>query len=167
MEDYKLFLESRRYEEFISISDEEIVATEFNFVNLLFPLGNLSSETFVFTIRDLREDEEFEDIKNKMRRSLSMILEKFCITETGINLLMIPIIKGSQDIFTRIIKSLVHHDLIEEASLLTFRLSRFRYHMKLVNNLSYSPWEIAYTDALNKVVKSGCNHREAQIVKKK
>lgn len=164
---YVEFLKSDKFDIYMSLTEDEVVEMKFSFIKKLFPLEDCvksQGDEFVIDLIELRNSTDLELIQNKMKQSLSLVLNVFHISEDGMDKEYVPFLKFNNQLFCRIIISLLLHNLCLEASLLTFRLSRYRYVLKLINQKSFSPFEIVYIQTIQEIERKGIQHKEPKIV---
>lgn len=167
MNDYLNFLRSDEYTYYNSLSEDEALELKFEYTKKLFPLDDkilTPDNVFPLNIAELRMSSELEFIQEKMRTSLRKILEHFRVKPKGNDINYIKFFKIASPIFCRIISSLVYHNLIKEAIMLTFRLARYRCALRMIQQTSFSPWEVSYLQAVKKLKEYGIEHEEPPIV---
>lgn len=167
MNEYINFLNSEEYTRYNSFTEDDAVNCQFNFVNKLFPIDDKivsPDNIFPLNIAELRISSDLEFIQNKMKISLRKILQHFHVRTKGNSMEYIKYFKPGAKMFCRIITSLVYHNLISIAITLTFRLSRYRNALGLVQETSFCCWEVAYLKAITKLKEYGIEHEEPEIV---
>ena len=169
-EKYIEFVNSKKYVKILSMSEDDVIECEMNFIDKLFPLvedKNTQSDTYNIFLSSLHNSLEFESIKDKLLKSLEFVLGILKITENGIDVEYLKLIKNKDiiNILCRIIKTLMYHKLYINAHLLTFRLEKFKVHL-LEKAVTYTPWVKALMESTIYMSKYDEEFKEPCLYKK-
>lgn len=116
---YYFFLESYKYKEILQYSEGELEIGH-DFIQWIFPTTTQSaynSDAPCINIRELRNHEQFPDAQEKMKQSLKLMKSHWGLKDDGSVITpKVFLLNGHNGLrFSRVLQSLVYHDMESEA----------------------------------------------------
>lgn len=150
LESYRNFLNSQKYQNILSYSERQLEA-DHSFIQWLFPLtvqSMFNGNSPVINLKELRESEDFQMMKDNMLTSLNLMLDHWGLSLDNneikvVNMKKMKYFYGHNALrLSRVIQSLIYHDHKDIASNLLVKATMF-HHNEI--------WSIRYHEAIDAV----------------